>query len=186
MSSAQSLRSTTFHELQNTNQQPTFLQEQIQQLSISLQLVSESSPFHHKDSCQSSPVAASFQKFPKRSRLMTSHLQTTSSKKKWLWGNFEAIMGIVDVLPTGWKVCQTGACPTNSTCHDLSGCCSWEGLDQCPIGRTFSHVTSFLSPLQSSCSELLRCNVKTPFPASIHLYPQRHACAHTHTTCSLL
>ena len=79
--------------------------------------------------------------------LMTSHLQTTSSKKKWLWGNFEAIMGIVDVLPTGWKVCQTGACPTNSTCHDLSGCCSWEGLDQCPIGRTFSHVTSFLSPL---------------------------------------
>lgn len=112
---------------------------------------------------------------------MTSHLQTTSSKKKWLWGNFEAIMGIVDVLPTGWKVCQTGACPTNSTCHDLSGCCSWEGLDQCPIGRTFSHVTSFLSPLQSSCSQLLRSNVKAPFPASIHLHPQRHACAHTHT-----
>ena len=80
-------------------------------------------------------------------RLMTSQLQTTSSKKKWLWGSLEAIIGNVDVLHTGWKVCQTGACPTNSTRHCLSGCCSWEGLDQCPIGRTFSHVASFLSPL---------------------------------------
>ena len=125
MSSAQSLRSTTFHELQNTYQQPTFLQEQIQQLSISLQLVSESSPFHHKDSCQSSPVAASFQKFPKRSRVLClgagyNHHWLLSHPLclKMLWPRGAQRRGVLAHLPR-----STSQCSPDKRAHADSSVC---------------------------------------------------------------